>query len=587
MPEPNQEEMQKLRWLLEKLQNSEDFCRPYFDRAKRHYKLYRFGSAVKDDDWPYVNRVRSRDILAFVEDTTALMIQTLFATSPFYSILPRETSMITMKHEGIDPLRIGKQMERCLDYQVAHEDTEFFEEMVDFFKGGHIFGNAYMGVYPKFVNGEYLRPLLKAIDYWDVMPIAGARRASKAKGMFVREFVSIGELFKDQSKGIYKNVGWLKSPESTGTDAEKNWHQNLLQEVGMTSYVQESNNVEVIHYFSGGHVITIGDRKRILRKSNVFTYEKDSDELVIARPSPKPFPYDQPIVMYKYMNLPLEWFAMGIPEVLEALQEDKNLIRSARRDNIDLVIQKVLKVRSGADVNWGLLKYYAGALWPLESLTDVEPLETSDVTQSSYQEESMREHDMENALSLFGYARGMTPTHQEQPTTVMKLQQASLNRLDLAVKMAEFTTLQNIATRIILLTRRFMTPQTYEAIIGERDAGFFKLSEEDIRKFYYIKPVGSSVTNIKELRQQQIAGAIQLLQSIPPELAANNVTPFTVDWYEALNAALESTDIKNRERILVDLSQQEEELRQQQEAAQMMQGMQQEMQQLSQVGYGG
>jgi len=292
MPEPNQEEMQKLRWLLEKLQNSEDFCRPYFDRAKRHYKLYRFGSAVKDDDWPYVNRVRSRDILAFVEDTTALMIQTLFATSPFYSILPRETSMITMKHEGIDPLRIGKQMERCLDYQVAHEDTEFFEEMVDFFKGGHIFGNAYMGVYPKFVNGEYLRPLLKAIDYWDVMPIAGARRASKAKGMFVREFVSIGELFKDQSKGIYKNVGWLKSPESTGTDAEKNWHQNLLQEVGMTSYVQESNNVEVIHYFSGGHVITIGDRKRILRKSNVFTYEKDSDELVIARPSPKPFPYD-------------------------------------------------------------------------------------------------------------------------------------------------------------------------------------------------------------------------------------------------------------------------------------------------------
>jgi len=587
MPEPTQEELRKLKWLLEKLQVSEDYCRPYFDRAKRHYRLYRFGSAVDDDSWPYVNRVRSRDILAFVEDTTALMIQTLFATSPFYSIIPRETSMDRMKMEGIDPLRIGRQMERCLDYQIAHEDTEFFEEMVDFFKGGHIFGNSYVGVYPKFVNGEYLRPLIKAIDYWDVLPIAGARRISKARGVFVREFVSLSELFDLQNKNIYKNVHWLKSPESTGSDAERNWHEQLLQEVGMTSYVQDSMNVEVIHYFSGGHVITIGDRKRILRQSNIFQYSKDADDLVVARPSPKPYPYDQPIVMYKYMNLPMEWFAMGIPEVLEALQEDKNLIRSARRDNIDLVIQKVLKVRSGADVNWDLLKYYAGALWPLENLTDVEPLDMQDVTQSSYQEEAMREHDMENALSLFGYARGMTPQHSEQPTTVMKLQQASLNRLDLAVKMAEFTTLQNIATRIILLTRRFMNPELYEAIIGEQDAGFFRLTEEDIRKFFYIKPVGSSITNIKELRQQQIANAIQLLQTIPPELAANNITPFTVDWYEALNTALESTDIKNRERIVVDLSEQEEQLRKQQQQMQQMQMMQQsEMAQMGQIPYG-
>ena len=246
MPEPTQEEMQKLRWVLEKLQNSEDYCRPYFDRAKRHYRLYRFGSAVDDDDWPYVNRVRSRDILAFVEDTTALMIQTLFAASPFYSIIPRETSLMQMKTEGIDPVKIGKQMERCLDNQVGHEDTEFFEEMVDFFKEGHIFGNAYMGVYPKFINGEYLRPLLKTVDYWDVMPIAGARRASKARGVFVREFVSIGDLYEQQKKGIYENVHWLKSSESTGSDSERNWHENLLVNLNYQEYKQSNLNHQIL-----------------------------------------------------------------------------------------------------------------------------------------------------------------------------------------------------------------------------------------------------------------------------------------------------------------------------------------------------
>jgi hypothetical protein len=268
----------------------------------------------------------------------------------------------------------------------------------------------------------------------------------------------------------------IKSPESGGADPDKDWHRTLLEEVGLTNYhPDDDNDVEVIHYFSGGHVISIGDRKVILRNSNTKGI--------------RPFPYDMPLVQYKYMPVPLEFFAMGIPEVLEALQEDKNLIRSARRDNIDLCINKILKARSGADINFDLIKYYAGAIWPLENLTDIEEMDQADVTQSSYQEEAMRASDMENALSLFGYARGQTPEHSEQPTTVMKLQQASLNRLDLAVKLCEFTTLQNIATRIIMLTRRFMEKDDYEAIVGGQDAGFFKMSEEDIKRFYFFTPM--------------------------------------------------------------------------------------------------
>ena len=542
---PSDADIKKLKWLLERLESSEEFCSPYFERAKRHYKLYRFGSAVEEDQWPYVNRVRSRDILAFVEDSTAILIQTLFATMPFFSVLPRETAMMYSQYEQIDPILLGEQISKCLDYQISHEDTEFFEEMIDFIKGGTIFGNSYLGVYPKFnANGQYLRPLLKAHDYWDILPIAGARRVSKSRGIFVREFVSLEELKELDKAGIYQNVKNIKSTESSETDAEKNWHLMLLQEIGMVNFQQDDDNVEVFHYLSGGHIISFADRKIILRDSN-----GDAES---------PYPYDNPVVQYKYMPLPMEFFAMGIPEVLEVLQEDKNLIRSARRDNIDLVIQKVIKARSGADLNFDQFNYYPGAIWPMENLNDIEPLETSDVTQSSYQEEAMREHDMENALSLFGYARGQTPQHQEQPTTVMKLQQASLNRLDLAIKLAEFTTLQNIATRIILLTRQYMDLDTYEAIIGEKDAGFFKLKLEDIKRFYHFKPMGSSVTHIKELKQQQIQQAIQLLSGVPPEMMMQNITPFTVDWYEALKSALDANDVQNAEKILIKLQQQQQ-----------------------------
>jgi hypothetical protein len=584
MPRPTDTDLATLKWLLTRLEASEDYCRPYFERAKRHYKLYRFGSAVNSKDWPYVNRVRSRDILAFIEDTTALMIQTLFATMPFISVIPRETGLMYMKYEGIDSMKIGDQISRCLDYQISHEDTEFFQEMIDYFKGGGIYGNSYIGVYPKFESdGTYLRPLLKTADFWDVLPIVGARRVSKARGIFSREFASLEDLQEDQAKGVYRNVEMLNRGTS-GANPDEEWHKQLLNEIGMTNYQISGDDIEVIHYFSGGHVITFADRKVILRNSGEKAIPQEGQPEV----SPKmlqPFPYDMPLVQYKYMGLPLEFFAMGIPEVLEVLQEDKNLIRSARRDNIDLVIQKILKARSGADLNFDLLKYYPGAIWPMENLTDIEPLEIGDVTQSSYAEEGMREKDMENALSLFGYARGMTPQHTEQPTTVMKLQQASLNRLDLNVKLAEFTTLQNIATRIVLLTRRFMDQSVYESIIGDQDAGFYRLTEDDIRRFYHFKPVGSSITHIKELRQQQIQGAIDLVSKIPPQMMAMNIEPFTINWYEMLKESFDAIDIKGTDRILIKMEPEQA----QQQMGQMMGagGGEQDMNQLAQVMYGG
>lgn len=573
MAKPADKELQDLKWILQKLQSSEEFCNPYFERAKRHYKLYRFGSAVPDDDWPYVNRVRSRDILAFIEDSTAILMATLFAKMPFFSAIPRETSQMMMKYTGLDAKAIGDQIASCLDYQISHEDTEFFEEIVDFFKGGNIFGNSYLGVYPKFTSdGDYIRPLLKTTDFWDVMPISGARRISKARGVFVREWTNVEDLKELGKKKIYSNTNELKT---YNTDSDYNWHKELLNEIGMTGYSmgESEDNVEVLHYFSGGHVITLADRATFMRDS---------------RGKNKPYPYDMPIVQYKFMPVPLEFFAMGIPEVLEVLQEDKNLIRSARRDNIDLVINKVLKAKSGADINFDLIKYYSGAIWPLENLTDIEPLDMQDVTQSSYQEEAMRASDMENALSLFGYARGMTPQHAEQPTTVMKLQQASLNRLDLAIKLAEFTTLQNIATRIIMLTRRYMRPETYEAIIGEKDAGFFKITEEDIKRFYYFKPVGSSVTNIKELRQSQVSTALQTAMSIPPEMRQGNIFPYTLDLMEAEKAMYEAVDIQNVDRLLLKLPTPEE-IQQQEEQEQVKQvtDIFQGLSGLGQIPYGG
>lgn len=535
MTRPSDEEYLKLKWLLNLLQKSEEYCEPYFQRARRHYMLYRFSTAVADSDWPYVNRVRSRDILAFVEDTTAMLIQTLFATSPFISIIPRETGNSYIKEMGIDLLKVGKQIERVLDYQLSHEDTDFFEEIIDLFKAGAIQGNSYIGVYPKFDGGEYVLPLLKTTGFWDVLPVPGSTRISKARGVFVREFATIEDLKEMERIGVYQNVDEIKD---NSADTDK-WHKRLLEEAGVTGYA-DTNDVEVIHYLTGGHVVTFANRRVFLRDS---TIEKEDGTLQ------PPYPYSNPIVQYKNVPVPNEFFAMGIPEILEVLQEDKNLIRSARRDNIDLCINKILQTKEGSDVNYDLLKFFPGAIWP-DAMGKVEAFEINDVTQSSYAEEKQIQSDMENALSLFGYARGQTPAHTEQPTTVMKLQQASMNRQDVNIKLVEYTVLQEIARKIVMLNRKYMSQQTYEAIIGEPDAGFYKIPIEYINRCYVMKPVGSSITNIKEVRQAQIKFALDTVMAMPPQLMQQNVQPFTVDYYEVLREALDVADVKTIDRIL-------------------------------------
>jgi hypothetical protein len=437
---------------------------------------------------------------------------------------------------GFDASKIAQQMEIALNYQIAHEDTEFFEEMTDFIKGGCIFGTSYIAVYPKFseVNGRYLRPMLKTSEYWDVLPVAGARRMSKARGVFIREFWSKEELKEFAEKGVVQDNDQLKSLLAGSGDID-NWHKQLLAEVGITNYSPSDDDIEILHYFSGGHVISLANRGLILRDSR--------------KGDIKPYPYDHPEVQYKFIPVPMEWFGVGIPETLEVLQEDKNLIRSARRDNIDLIINKILLTKPNADLNFDMVgKYYAGAIWP-DALGQLDALQVGDVTQSSYVEEDKVRFDMENALSMFGYARGMTPAHEERPTTVIKLQQASMNRLDLAIKLAEFSTLQNIANRIILLTRRYMTQQDYEAIIGDKDAGFFAMPEEHVKEFFEIKPMGSSVTHVKEIRLQQIIQFAAFLEKAAP-YAQVAPQPFRVDVYEFLKEAGDVLDITTFDKIV-------------------------------------
>jgi hypothetical protein len=514
--------------VLKCFHRSEDFTYRYFERAKDHYKHYRLYRDKKS--FPYANSIFTPDTFTFVEDITSKIVQTLIARSPIYSVVPR--------YGGVD--KIARQLERGLQYCVENEDFEFFLEFCDMVKNGGIFGTSYMGIYPDFdfsATGElsYKGPRFDFTDFWDVYPDPNCRRLNGRARYIIKRSMRYYEDIEDLgNKGIYEKsqVKVLKDIHAGDVEQER---RDLLQEIGVQSFTStEPGQHEILEYFSGGHCIVIGDRQVVL---------KDTSKNKI-----NPYPYALPLVDYRYTQVPGEFFGIGIPEIVKELQADKNIIRSQRRENVDLILNKILKVKAG-EVDIDTLKFFPGAVWEMDNLEHVVEMDLRDVTQSAYMEEEKVDLDMENATGSYRYSRGQNPQREETATAVVRLQKAAMSRFDIIIKQTEFSSMRKIARMVVMQMRAFMPQQMYERIIGEPDAGFYQIPVSDVVSFYDFIPVGSSITNIKEVRAQQIMQAQQMLLGIPPQL--QQMEGFHVNYREILRMGLEEAlDIKNVDRLL-------------------------------------
>jgi hypothetical protein len=518
---------------LIQFKRAEDHCWSYHQRARTFYKNYRMFRTKTD--FPYANSVFTPDTFAFVEDATAKIVQTITSHSPIFSVQPRYGGNVD----------VARQLERVLQYCIENEDFEFFPEFLDLVKNGGIFGTSFMMVLPEFSEKPegvgYEGPNYEFVDYWDIFPDPGARRLTrKARWIFKRTLLYNEELEELGAKGVYQNINEALQLGTGGfVDHER---RRLLQEIGLESYEpDEPGRHEVLEQFIDGHIVSVINRQMIIRDTRTKKL--------------KPFPYDMPMVDYRYISVPGEFNGIGIPEILQYLQADKNVVRSQRRENVDLVLNKILKIRRGADVDVDLLKYFPGAVWETEDPSrDIIEHDMRDVTQSAYLEEEKISLDMESATGMYKYSRGQDPSRTETATAIVRLQQAALARHDITIKLAEFTTLRNLAQKVILQIRAFMPQQTYELIIGEPDKGFYQMSLNDIARNYRFLPVGSSVTAIKEVRQNQILQAQQMLMSVPPAVQQQNIHPFTIDYKRVLEIGLEDAlQIPNVGELVIPL----------------------------------
>ena len=413
---------------------------------------------------------------------------------------------------------------------------EFTHEQFEAIKTKVIYGTSHFGVFPhydKYKKGvTCIGPRFMTADFWDVLPnVADYRAGRDAKSQWYREWLDPADVEAMFDDGTF--VGDFKDVPEIGAGGggyREEWHKEMLQDIGWENYpIKEPDGWEVWNRYEDGQVISIINRGYIARDTKITT------------PRKKYLPYNVPFTDMRYIIWPKEYFGMGVPESLEQLQKDKDLIRSQHRENIDLVLNAVMKVRRDANIDIDDIELYPSAILMVDEMDDIDIWTPDDVTSNSVgMIEGKIETEMDRATGLYRYSRGETPPHgRERATTVVKLQQAGLGRMETQIKLTELYAVRRLGYQLSMLSKYKLNKDIFKKITGTDHATAFKDTDDfDMKYLVDAQPVGSAISQIKELRIDQMIQTMELLSTIPPAVTQDDPEPFRIAFRKVLGSTL-------------------------------------------------
>jgi len=218
-----------------------------------------------------------------------------------------------------------KAIETLANWAINDERTEFFLELEELIKNFALFSVAYLINFPLTVaknrqeSFDYL--YLDAPHPFLVYPQPGVKRLSRADWVIKQSFETMDTIRNWERKGIYSGVSTLIP--GGDTTSEEDPVQHMLREVGLSAVEYNEEKIELLDCFEGGDVITIANRRVIIR---------DTRKDVL-----RPYSFPTPILDVRFAGAPGEFVGIGHVEAMKPLQQELNLLRSQRRENVAMV----------------------------------------------------------------------------------------------------------------------------------------------------------------------------------------------------------------------------------------------------------
>lgn len=519
-------EAETLRQVLEDFQKAETFHRPFHELVTEYYRIYR--SKIMDTELE-ARKGRSNLFIPHtfsnVETMKCKLVNAMFAERPFVS-----TKVLDV-YEADLAEQASKNMNNFLQYQfeqkiklipiatdvileaiiagcaITKQGWKYRKKLVKKRElqvvDGKKIKNSAVTVDKEVVTHDH--PEIRLVPYDMFYPDPTATNVDDALYTVEKEFMDYAEML---NCGLYpvEKVRKLKD------DANQygNEINNQLEASGVATVSSDSKRgIELLHYWVDSWHVVVANRKMV----------------VLSEENPY-YHMEKPYAKWEILPMPNLWWGISCVEMLHDLQLELNTNRNQRVDNVSFILNKMHKVRRGANIQESELISRSGGVVNVDEMDDIEELTFQDVTQSAYNEEDIIKKDMDTVIGVHDINRGSAGARRETATMASITDQNSNERFTTAIKMLEFAGFKDAIAQIIQLNQQFITDDTPYLVTGT-DGKFQEemMTADDIVLEYQLVGLGKSIGYIsnRDVKQSQMA---QLLNAVTPFAEYINVPEF-------------------------------------------------------------
>ena len=376
---------------------------------------------------------------------------------------------------------------------------------------------------------------IQLVDFFDFWPDPRGTDIDSCRFVFQRERVTRPELEAKLRLWQETGAGEVTEPDweeiKTLADLNEGRYERMsavgFGMLGTDTADEKFPLYELLHYWTDDeHRIIINRQQTIFAGDNPYWHGK------------------KPFVRGVFEQLPNEFYGLSAVGLVEHLQHELNTTRNQRIDNVSFVLNRMWKVRRGADIDDSELVSRPHGVVHVDNPDDVTPFEMNDVTPSSYNEEARIRHDAENALAVPAVVRGVDSPAKETATEVsVKASNASI-RFDVKMLLFEDMGIKRLINLMDLNNQQFFTqPRLIKLFDVDQAMSWQMVDPLDVIGEWDYRPAGAAVDPAanKEVRRQQLM--------MLAEYAAKTQSPY-IKRLEIEKELVRSFDLRNPEKFI-------------------------------------
>ena len=401
------------------------------------------------------------------------------------------------------------------------------------------------------------------IDFFDFWPDPQASSLDECRGVFHREWLTREDL--EQRLDFLNNLGEgviypVDLDDLQGSNAglqQGRWER--LSAVGISkgdnifdiysnSPDKSKQPFEVLHYW----------------EDNRHTMYINRQEVIYDGPSPYWRHQELPFVVQSYDRLPNEFYGQSAVDIIHDLQHEVNTQRNQRVDNVSMILNKMWKVRRGADIDDEDLVSRPNGIIKVNNPEDVVPFEQGEIPQSALQSESMSNQNMQNALGTTAIVRGADGGDDQTATEAMKKSNAASLRFDVKIKLFDSIGIKRLARLMDLNNQQFINDNRLVKLGVSKTQNWKRVGPAELLGEFDYRPAGANVdpSANKQVRREQLTNMMSMLMKTQNPYV--NYQELTKEW-------LESFDLRNPTKFMKDKQEMQREAMMKQQQAQQKQ----------------